>query len=192
MAAALRERRHGARIDPAAEERTDRHVRHELLAHHRLEQIAQGLDALLGILVSRLEPVGLPVDLPAQAKAVDLDVLAGPDLFDVAEERAIEQRRVEVQVFVDRLGIRVARYVSALQQRFDLAREDDPAAVVVVVELLDAQRVASEDEPLMACVPERKPEDARHVRERTRTIGCQRVEEGFRVGRPAKPDAARR
>ena len=99
----------------------------------------------------------------------------------MAEEGAIEQRCVEVQVFVDRLRIRVARDIGALQQRFDLAREDDPVSIVMVVELLHAQRVASEDEPLMARIPERQTKDARHVGEQPGTKRSQRAQKRLGV-----------
>ena len=76
---------------------------------------------------------------------------------DRVGRRDVEQR----QVGVDRVGAPVARDVGILEQRLDLGAEDDAAAGQLgVVERLDAQPVAGEQQPARAGVPHREREHA--------------------------------
>ncbi len=96
-----------------------------------------------------------------------------------------------MEVFVDGFRVDVSRDVRALQQRFQLARKDHAHPIVVVVELLHAERIARQDQPLMPGVPEREPKDAGHVRQHARAVGGQRVQQRFCIGRTLEMSAAR-
>src|SRR5439155_5421093 len=111
-------------------------------------------------------------------------------LFDVSKEGAIEKRSVEMDIFVDCLGVHIVGHIVALQERLDLAGENDAVPVVVKIELLHAQRVSSEDEPLVPGVPERQAEDTRDIGEDARTVNRQQLQERFGVGRTAEFDSA--
>jgi hypothetical protein len=88
--ALCRERRDGARVDPAAEEGADGDIRHQLLGRHLLEELPELLDAALGCFLTRLESVGVPIHAVMNSGPGHLQVLTGPDLLDVLEERAVE------------------------------------------------------------------------------------------------------
>ena len=51
---------------------------------------------------------------------------------------------MKMDVLIEAFRIDVARDIVALEQRFDLAGEDDALAVVVVVDLFHAERIAHE------------------------------------------------
>ena len=119
------EGRDGCRVDPAAEEAADRHIAHQLLADDGVEQMAQLVDRFRGGFLARIESIERPVTAAVHSEAAHVEVFALPHLTYAFEEGPIEQRRVEVQVFVHCLEIELSRDVIAGEQRLDLAREQD-------------------------------------------------------------------
>ena len=191
LAAVLRERGDRGGVDPSAEERANRNVGHELLADDVLQRVFELAHAQLGRHLFVREAVDLPVRARPRATAIDLEVLARPELLDVFEKGALEERRVKMEILVEPRGIDVARDARALKERFNLAGEDDALAVVVVVELLHAERIAREDQAALTRVPVREREDARDVLERARSVAPQEMKERLGVRRPPKTHALR-
>jgi hypothetical protein len=95
-----------------------------------------------------------------------------------------------MQVLVDSYRIDFARNVRTLQQRLDLAGEDDPLSIVVVIELLHADGVAREDQVPVPPVPEPQRKDSGHLAESSGAKLFEHVEQGLGIGRAAEPDAA--
>src|SRR5436309_1282358 len=87
------------------------------------------------------EVVDRPVLRDVGAVRRDPDVFPRTHLTHMPEKRAVEQRRMEVQILIYRLWIRFARNIWTYQQCFDLAGEDDAPAIVMKIELLDAQGI---------------------------------------------------
>ena len=76
--------------------------------------------------------------------------------IDGVRRRNVEQR----EIGVERLGAPFTRNVGILEQGLDLGPEDDPARHRGVVERLDAEPVAREQEPPRVRVPDREGEHA--------------------------------
>src|SRR5262249_38401227 len=96
---------------------------------------------------------------------------------------------VEMQVLVDRVRVNLTRDAIDFEQRFDLAGKRDPIAVVVEVDLLDAERIARKYQPPGGRIPEPESEYAGRFRETARTVLAEQVQERFGIGRPAKAHA---
>ena len=67
-----------------------------------------------------------------------------------------------MKILVDALRVRLTRNLVTNEQSLNLAREDNTPAVVMVVELLHPQRIASQCEQIAPLFPERKRENASH------------------------------
>src|SRR5207248_9644455 len=134
-----------------------------LLVDDRLQQRLELRNTLRRALVARLESIRLRVASSTETISVDFDELAGTNLRDVLEESPLEQRRVEVEIIVEPVRIEFSPYIRSLEQRLDFAREHYAPAVVVVIELFYAERVARQNQPPCRAVPERKREDSRRL-----------------------------
>jgi len=71
-----------------------------------------------------------------------------------------------VKVLIDAFKIGVARDVRTEEQSLDFACEDNTAAVVVIVDLFDAEWIARQGEAVRPRVPEGESEDADGLGER--------------------------
>jgi hypothetical protein len=186
------ERGDRARVDAAAEERGHGHVGEQLVGDHLAKERAQRVDPLARALARRGEITERPVRAPGNPAAPHTHALARAHLLDVPEERPLEQRRVKVQVLVERGGVDGAGDLRALEQRLDLACKENPAAVVVEVELLHPERVARKGELTLRGVPVREGEDARDVREGVGAAQAHQVQQRLGVRRAAERHAPRR
>src|SRR5438105_2900141 len=74
--------------------------------------------------------------------ARDLDPFPRAHLADVLEEGAVEQRGVEVDVLVERLGIELLGDARVGEERLDLAHKENPRAIVVIIKLLHTKQIA--------------------------------------------------
>jgi hypothetical protein len=87
-----------------------------------------------------------------------------------------------VKVLIDPLKVGIARNVRTEEQSLDFTREDDAAAVVVIVDLFDTERIARQREAAQPRVPEGESEDADRLGERFGPILFHEVEKGLGIG----------
>src|SRR5437016_9244932 len=127
----------GARIDAGAEERTDRHVSHQLLGDNCGELFTQFADLAIRCHSAHAEIAYGPISGHRGTITRDPHVFPGPQLAHVFEEGTLEQRRMEMQVLIDRLWIGLAGNVRTGKQSLYLAREQDPPAIIMKIQLLD-------------------------------------------------------
>jgi hypothetical protein len=163
-----RDRDHRRRVEAAAEERADRHVGHHPQRDALLEQIREAIDVVLGrqVGVGRGERlVEVPVTVRRGLAAVGPhDVVAGRKRFDARHER-----RMAMHVRTPIAPVELARTGGMGQERFHLRRKQQLASGLAVVERLDAETVAREEQAPRVRIPERDREHAEQARERLDT-----------------------
>src|SRR5262249_1305269 len=158
-------------------ERADRHIGHQLVADDGGELLAQRFNVALGASRARSEIGQLPVGVPPQTGRADLDPFPSAKLPDTFEERALEERGLKMDVLIDPFFVDRARNALIAEQRLDLAGEGDAVAVVVVIQLFDAERIAGEGKSPAAAVPEGGGENSGHFREAFHAALLEKVEE---------------
>lgn len=87
-----------------------------------------------------------------------------------------------MEVLIDALKIRVAWNVRTEEQSFDFTREDDAAAVVVIVDLFDPEWIARQGEATRPRVPESESKDAGDLGERFRPRLLHEVDQSLSIG----------
>ena len=168
-----RERNHGARIEPARQERAHGDVGDHLPMH--AAELRQAI----------------PRPALRDAPAGDLDRLARQELADAGEGRALARAPEERQVAVERRAVELPRVRRDRQQALDLAAEREAALALGDVEWLHAERVARHQQPARACIPYRHREDAVEPREHVRTLLEVHVQQHLGVRVPAETVALR-
>jgi hypothetical protein len=145
------------RVDAAREQHTDRHVGNQVGA----DRAAQGLAQLARQLPGRATPDCIGCDrrgprvAPLRQPAVAPDGHgAGRKLARLGEDRQRRRDRVEGQVGGDGAGVDLTREAGLLQHRLQLRGEGERAVDEAVVERLDAEAVAGEQQAPLAAVPE--------------------------------------
>ena len=150
-----------ARIDAAADERTEGHVGHQ----HRLDRPPQlPLDERDRLGFAERELVRIvrdPVAPVRELAAGEDERMPGLELLHVPVDAPRRRNVLALEVERDRREIELAAHRGVLEQRLQLRAEREHAAVPVVVERLHAEMVAREEERLLALVPEREREHAR-------------------------------
>ena len=99
--------RQGAGIDPAAEECANRNVGHQLIGDDLPELLTQLRDRVR-VARAAAEFGDVPVSRMLAAATIDHDSLAWAQLANCSEERAVTERRMEVEVLVESLGVEIA------------------------------------------------------------------------------------
>ncbi|MCX5682226.1 MAG: hypothetical protein NT049_00875 [Planctomycetota bacterium] len=152
-------------IQPAREARADLDVgTRKAQANGVEEQLAELLDSRLFVRHGLLAPHGYLVPLPQRkfaARQVERGALARQERPDALEERPLRVVvAVEREVIVDRRVVGPTRHVGVLQDRLDFRSENQPSARVPIVQRLDAEAVAGQEEPPPRGVVDRKGEHA--------------------------------
>src|SRR5437763_5896104 len=88
---------------------------------------------------------------------------------------------MKVQILINSFRVQLARDVAAFKQGFDLARKNNLSAIVVVVKLLDAKRVAGQGQLCASLVPVSESEDTRDVQQRVWPFFFDQVQKCFGV-----------
>ena len=148
------ERRHGARVEPAAEIRGHGHVASQVQLHGLREQ---RLDPLLEVLRRVVEVdvvVDLPVPLRLDPPAAYAQQVAGQQFAHALEERLAGQAELECEVVLESIEVG-ADSGQERQQRLGLGREVEDVADLRVVERLDPEPVARAQQLLLDLIPER-------------------------------------
>src|SRR5205085_9682895 len=126
------------------------------------------------------------------------EYMRGRKFLDALKDRVRVGRPQKRQILIERLDVEFTFNETRRKERFDLGSEDERRRSVVacavrgrVVERLDAEPVACEQERARLFVPQRKGEDAVEMREKICAplrVGCK---QDFRVRVGAKALAAR-
>ncbi len=157
----LREERHQRRIHAAAEQHAHLHITHELPLDGAFEQtpvLAEGFPVanrdLLGTgrHITKLADVDLPV-FQSHPQAV-----AGSDLVDVPEQRVRCGQEPQTQQLGEAVAVNVV--IDQRQERLQFGAEGQAAVPVPVVQRLDSEGVACQNELVVRHVQEAQREDA--------------------------------
>ena len=174
----------GARIRAPAQEGPEGNIADQVLAHGFVQQVPQ-------LLHDRGLPeavVGLELQVPVRP---DLRRPIGPGQEDVAGRElayaghdAFRLRgRQEAKQVVDGSPVELALDVRKLQERLELGSEQEPPVDFGVVEGLDPQPVARQQESLPALVPERQREHSRHLLHAPGAVVFVEMHDRLRIGR---------
>src|SRR6185437_2083794 len=102
--------------------------------------------------------------------AADGDPGSGRDLPDILEERSRACRVLEGQELIDPERIDDAGRAAGREDALDLGGEPEAAAMEAVVERLDAEAIARQQQTLQRTVPERDGEHAVQAREERQAV----------------------
>ena len=155
------ERRDPARVDPAGEQHADRDVGDQVGADRVGEDLAQlGGEQVGGALALLDSPAaaGPSVAAHGQLAVLPAQQMARAQLARLAEDRQRRRDRVEGEVGGERLGVDLPREAGLLEHRLQLRGERQLTVDEAVVERLDPEAVAGEQEAFAAVVPERDRE----------------------------------
>ena len=172
----------GARVDAAAQERADRHVA-DLVGGDR---IGQHLAQLLDQLAFGGNLVGLELDVPVALDAQRRTALGHRkarrlELLHAVDDALRRRRRHEREQMAERLPVDRAIDLGQRENRLQLGRERDAAVDLRVVERLDAQAIAGQQQPLVPHVPDREREHAAQMVDAPRAVVLVEVDDRFGV-----------
>ena len=124
-------------------------------------------------------PPGLGSDVPL---AVDGDASGRRQLVDPLKQRARRGGDDEGQVVIERCQVDAPRHLRVLEDRLDLRAEQNPAGKHGVIEGLDADPIAHQEELPMTGVPDRQCEHALEAAHEVGSLFLIEMNECFRVG----------
>ena len=117
---------------------------------------------------------------------VDHHGVAGGEEMNTLEEREVGEHGLEREVLVERVHAHAWRAVGHGKDRLDLRREDQAVALAQVVERLDAEAVAREQEAAGRAVPEA---EGKHAVEAVPTLGAvARIDAQEHLGVALRPE----
>ena len=175
----VEERDGGRGVDAAGQEDPHRDVRLDVLGDDPGEQLAEPLGRLLGVAQS-LGRDRRPVALDPRAAGLPHQRVGGRELENALERRL--RRRDELVGEDIGEGRLVDLRRPELEQRLELGGEGQPAANGAVVERLDPEPVAGEEQPAAAAIPECEREHAGERADAGVAVSLQEVEHDLRVG----------
>jgi len=146
------------------------------------DRVVRGLDLPL----DRQRPVGFDVDAPRVAD----QAVAGQELPHAAPGGARRRHVLKRQVVEDRALVHVARNGGVEQQRLELARECHALPVVVIVERLDPDAIADEEQAAAVAVEQRERELAAQLVDEIVAVVLVQMEQQLGVPGAAQPVAA--
>jgi hypothetical protein len=176
------------RVEAAGEEDPERHVGHHALADRGTEQAPDLAHHLVGTHRGDLLGDGggrhrRPPSLDGERSVGRHDhALAGPELADPAEHRAWRGRESKRQVVAEGVLVEVARDGGVLEQGLGLRAEDEAVRQPREVQRLDAEAVASEDEPPARGIPDREGEHPLEALDACRALLLVEVDDRLGVG----------
>ena len=160
--AAARDERDRAGVQAAGEVAPDRHIADELTRHRPLERGADALDPLLR---RDTDSSGSKLEVPVARRTGRALILADPEEVSGRQHPdPVEQRRVGEDVLegevLRQAGGRHLRAVAGRDQRLHLGAEGERPTDRGVVQRLDPEPVASDEELALVGVPDREREHA--------------------------------
>ena len=180
-----RDRGRRARVDAAGEEHADGDVAHQLHAHRLFELLAHQLHG--GVRVAHARRVAeLPVALAPRTAAVEHQPVSRRQLRHPRPDAGRVGHVAVHEVVLERGGVHAAPEARVREDRAGLRGEDQTVLVRPVVERLDAEPVAREQQALAPLVPDPEGEDAAQVIHAGVAPFLVGVEDHLRVGRRAE------
>ena len=171
-----------ARVEAAAQHRSQRHVAHQPQAHRLLEPLEQALHRLLERALRSWSRLGVrPVLLDADPVGVDHERVPRHQLGDAGERRGRCGEEAEGEVGVDRLVVERVADEAGGEQALELGGEDDQVADARVVERLHSEAVARDHGPAALPVPHRQAELAPQLRREVGAVLLVEVRQDLRV-----------
>ena len=175
---------HG-RVDPAREQRTERHVGHEPLPHRVGDRLAHALEPRL-VRERLARDLRLPVALDPLRPALGHEQRGRRQAVDSTQPGALARDVLEREIRVERGEVRLAPQRRQLQQRLQLRRERErPVAEARPQQRLLAEPVAREHEPSARRVPQRDREHAVEPLDEARPVLLVQVRDHRRVAAAA-------
>jgi hypothetical protein len=128
-----------------------------------VEGVAGGLEAHVRVGGDAQPPIGLLL----HAAGRHLEIITGAELTHAREDRARIRDAQQVKKFPERGRVDLGRELRIGKERLHLGGEQEAPTVGDVIERLNANPVARDDEELLAPVPERECEHAVNVVEKS-------------------------
>ena len=185
-----------AGVDPAGEQHPDRHVGDQVGA----DRVARGRSRSSAAssscrpratLVGRRPAAAARSGGPATSPPLPAEQMPRGQLAGLGEDRQRRRDRVEGEVGGDRLGVDRTREARLLEHRLQLRGEGEPCRDEPVVERLDPEAVAGQQQPPLALVPEGDREHPPQPLDEAVAVLLVEVDQhlGVAVGREAVPAA---
>ncbi|MCY1170683.1 hypothetical protein D9M73_107700 [compost metagenome] len=180
------QRDHRRAIDPARQERAQRHIRH----HARRHRIAQQRDQLFLKRLGRPRRTSGEVHIPPARRrghrfaALDQQAVPGGQLLHARDETGVVGHIAKRQIILDRAKIGRAPQQRMREQPLQFRRESDPAiGQLDVMQRLHAEPVAREKQALPPRIVQREGEHAVQPIEQRRAPGRPAVEQHLGIAR---------
>ena len=182
------ERHQAARVEPAGEEDTQRHVRDQVAFDRRVQVRSQLLHRLpeAGHGCGRAE-AQIPVAGDLCPAVFPDEQVAGGQLADAGEHGLRRRHELEAEVVVQGLMVDPPLHARVLEDGLDLRAEHQPAVLLRVVERLDADAVAGEQQPLARGVVQGEAEHAAQVVDHVDPVLLVAVQDHLGIGVAAEP-----
>ena len=179
--------RHDTGVSATAEIGTDGNIAPELDPDRVFQEPAHfDNEVFLGVVAVDLE-ARLPETLRAPVTGFEIDELpmAGAQLANPREHRVLAGHELKRHVFADRVVIRDRGHRRVLEQRLDLRREHQMAVGHEVIQRLDAEVVASDEQRLAVTIVQQEREHPVELLHALRAIGGVHRQDDLGVrGRP--------
>ncbi len=148
-------------VNPSAEQDACRRRGAKTAAHRVVKQVTE-VREVVGFLAipNRRGALGLPVSSPAQRPLFNAETVTGPELRDALEKGRLGVAQVSQQIFGDGQVVGPLGQIGNRPERVEGGREQQSAAVPMVVERLDADGIARAEQPPVGLVPDGEGEVA--------------------------------
>ena len=168
-------------VDAAGQEAADLDVGDLMGAHALVERVLDDVGPFLKAL-GTIDLVGDLVEaLDSGLAALEHHEMTGRHLVDVLEHGLRVVHVLEAQVLRQRLAIELLLEARVRQEGLDLAAPDQTAALMLVVQRLDAKDIAGEHQLLFLGIPDGDGEHAAQALEHARAPGLVTMHDGLGV-----------
>ena len=181
------ETRHRGGVQATAEVRPERNVRTELEANRVLDEGGE----LLAEIAFRVMLVGGEVELPVfrgggRCSRAHGQAVPGKQLVHAAKQGLVAQAELEREVIGETGRLDRSLRTGEGEERLDLRGEREHVGREEVVQGLDAETVACEEQVALLSVPDREREHSVQPLEAGRPFALKQLENHFRVGARAE------
>ena len=191
----MESRRHaqdGRRVQPAAQVAAYRHIGAQTHPHGIVERVAQPFDERRGIIACRRffggRIIKVPVSPQTHSGTAGDEEMPGRDLANAVEQGAVLRHQSAFQM-PEGLAVPGGGNPGG-EQGLDLGRQTQRAAIVMVVQRLDAEAVARREQQLVALVPQREGEFPAQLMQAVGPELVIQVQGDFAVGTGLQPITA--
>ncbi len=177
----------GRRINPAAQQDSHRHVRNHVLAHGRAQQVVKLVDSLVeGHRRALLGKTKIPIPMRGDTRRLGDQIMAGQEFAHSLKQRFFPRQVVERQKLSNRRHVHLPANGWIGKDGFQLRGEPQGAAVVEIVQRLDAHAVARHEQSASLRVPNGERKHPAELLDALGTLVLVQMHDDFRVGLRAK------